>query len=759
MFVSTDGGDTWLRLPAMIGPITTTSPAGGGTFVSNGTYTGNAFQGRSISSIVIDPTNPNVIYVSSTRGRTGVEPDSGGSTSNPPPPRPPFGLFKSTDGGNTFSFIWDGGNTCPGSCLGGDLSASVRGVHETELDPANHNTVYAGAFPGQNNTSGGVYRSLDGGTTWTRIYTPINGIDNVDRASFDVARFAGHTLMYVGDGNDGANVAQVFRSFAVESGVPAFTNMTAAEVPAGQSAGYCSAQCWYDNVVKIEPGFPQVVAIGGSYDYGTCGGNSDCRAVLLSGNFAGSWFDMTWDSQDNGMPTGPFGQCCNPNQFPVVGPAPNQMHPDHHAILFIPGTDAALWDGSDGGIVRTDGNYTSQAFQCTGVRAADGSVSNIPLCQQLLGVVPNLLINMNFGLTTLQFQSISAAPNNGFHLAGGTQDNGTLDNSSGPFTWNQIIFGDGGPTGFNPANSGIRFNSFTGEAKAGNFRNGDPNYWALISLPMLVSGEGSYFYSPMIADPSFFAAGTEFQGSEHVWRTQDNGGPQGALEANCQVFLPFIFPPCGDFVPLGDVVPGHNNPGALPGAFYGGDRLGGAVSAIARTRSNTNVAWATTGAGRVFISTNVNAVPGSAVVWNRLDPNLAGSADPTRFPTGIAIDPLNTNHAWVTYSGYAFNTPGKSGHIFSVTWDGVPGDRAVFTNISNALPDIPLSSIALDPATRDIYVGSDFAVFRLPGGTTFWDVAGLGMPIVESTDVIIQPGFGVVEVGTHGLSTFIMSLY
>src|SRR5262249_52960930 len=93
---STDGGNTWTQLTATIGPITTFSPGTG----PNGTYgPGNAFLGRSISSIVVDPTNESHLYVSSSRGVRGISSVTGGGTTNPPTPRPPFGLFESTDGG------------------------------------------------------------------------------------------------------------------------------------------------------------------------------------------------------------------------------------------------------------------------------------------------------------------------------------------------------------------------------------------------------------------------------------------------------------------------------------------------------------------------------------------------------------------------------------------------------------------------------------------------------------------------------------
>ena len=63
IYKSTNGGDTWTHLASAVTALTTPG---------NGTYTGDAFAGRSIGSIVVDPTNRNVIYVASARGVRGV---------------------------------------------------------------------------------------------------------------------------------------------------------------------------------------------------------------------------------------------------------------------------------------------------------------------------------------------------------------------------------------------------------------------------------------------------------------------------------------------------------------------------------------------------------------------------------------------------------------------------------------------------------------------------------------------------------------
>src|SRR5205823_9273735 len=104
---------------------------------------------------------------------------------------------------------------------------------------------------------------------------------------------------------------------------------------------------------------------------------------------------MTWDATtDTAYP----GTCCDPTPY-----APNGMHPDSHAIVEIPGTDSAIF-GSDGGLVRSSGVFSDISSQCT-ARGQTGT--DLATCQQLLKAVPSFLYNLNTGLSTLQFQSVS----------------------------------------------------------------------------------------------------------------------------------------------------------------------------------------------------------------------------------------------------------------------------------------------------------------------------------------------------------------
>jgi hypothetical protein len=720
IYKSTDGGNTWSKLPDMVTAITTPG---------NGTYTGDAFAGRSIGGILVDPTNPNVIYVASSRGVRGVSSvSSGGATSRPPTPRPPFGLWKSTDGGATFSFIWDG-------------NGSIRGVIDIALDPSNPNILYASAF------DQGTWRSMDGGTTFTQIKAILDAAKNPDpdRPSFAVTKLRnGKTRMYLGEGVAGAPAARFFRTDDATAAVPVFTDLTTT-----QNINYCTGQCWYDNVVYSPPGQPDVVYLGGSFDYGNYAFTNNGRAFIRSTDAGNSFTDITWDATTT--PTTP-GSCCQPNPI-----APNGMHPDSHAIVEVPGTGVAFF-GGDGGLVRTSGRFVNGSAQCA-ARGLTGA--SLPLCQQLLSQIPTHLYSLNAGLSTLQFQSVSVNPFDANIVMGGTQDNGTMATDGSSLMWPQIIYGDGGQSGFNAANPALRFNSFTGQTNDVNFQNGAPTKWVIATGPIVSSAESSYFYAPVIPDPNPARAGTIFQGSNSVWRTQDWAGNQAYLEAHCPEFLTSSAnPACGDFVTIGPANATDLTDSGINGAppVYGADRQGGNIAALARTQSDTGTLWVATGTGRVFIAKNADAAA-STVIFKRLDSLPSATSAPGRFITSIYVDPENSNHAWISYSGYVFNTPSQPGHVFSVTYNR-SGD-ATWTQIDGGpggLADLPITGLVRDDRKGDLYASSDFGVMRLRKNSTTWKTAASGLPMVEVAGLTISVSGRRLLAATHGRSAWSLRL-
>jgi hypothetical protein len=653
---------------------------------------------RAIGQMALDNTGRLLVPIaSSVRGVSSVTSgaSSSASTTHPLITR---GLYRQN--GATFTLI--------------RASAPVRGSTTVKVDPTHAGVIYVNDF------SQGIWRSTNNGVTWTQIKTALNSTQTTDRAEFDVTTLSnGQTRMYVGVGNAGTPAARVYRTDDA-SGAAVFTDLTTA-----QNIDYCEGQCWYDNVVYTPAGNPDVVYLGGSFAYGQLHAQSNGRAWLRSTDGGATFTDLTQDGDPNHA---------------------EGIHPDQHAIVTAPGKPFQFITGSDGGVVRSDGKFADVSGKCDtrGLNPADTAY-----CKSLLGRVPNQLVNMNNGLSTLQFQSLSASaqrPQN--LLQGGTQDNGTFQFNGSPNVWPQVIYGDGGLSGFNTGDDSLRFNTFTGQANDANFRNGDPTQWVIISAPILSSPEGSFFYPPIIADPHPAAAGSIFQGSFSVWRTQDWGGNQAYLEANCAEFTTSATQPgCGDFVPIGTPAPSTQLTSAAWGA-----RSGGAVAWLTRTPQNTGGLWAATSTGRVFVTDNAND-PAASVVWRRVD---GTTNDPNRAISAIAADPANAHHAWISYNGYNLNTPTRPGHVFEVTWSGV--GTATWVDRSYNLPDFPITAVALDDVTGDVYAASDFGVMRLPFGSTTWVVAGDGLPMVEVAGLTIVPAERVLYAATHGRSAWALAL-
>jgi hypothetical protein len=806
IYKSTDGGNHWTKLAD--------------DCVDNSTYScvnhGDAFLGRAISNIVVDPTNPNHIFVGSALAVRGLSHVIGnGGTTRLEPGANPVGLYESTDGGATFTEVWNGN------------SSTSFGINDVGLDPSDPNVVYASAF------DQGLWRRDSGAaaTAFTQVFAPQFPGGGVDRTMFALTTKNAHTRIYLTEGtaNGGTQPSNFWRTdLGDQSASTLLASQGACSPPPATTVGpqtyngwqcltssstaspyyetndICTGQCWYDQDVYTPAGMPDTVYVIGSFEYGEipcntkgvgCGnGRSNGRAVVYS-TTAGdpeavttadgttttrTFTDLTYDAQDRTAPwcglgsaelafggvTAPF-QC----QW-----APDAIHPDQHAIAINPNDPTQIFEGSDGGVIRTSGTFSDISQHCnSGERPLLGAAS-LNNCKRLLSRVPTVLDHVDRNLSsTLQFINVAIDPFNSNTILGGTQDNGTWSNLPGTDrnTFNQVIYGDGGNAAFDGSNPGWLANEFTGGFGDSNFENGDPTKWVIGTGPMAASGETFAFYWPQIGDPNPVTYNGQvthpiYNGGNHVWRSWAfDAGTHGAVpqdttpniadyEANCPEFTHSgADPNCGDEMPLGGPVVhngdgsiNHNVPGDLTGTFYGSDRTGGSISWLARDSGDHGTLWAATSAGRIFVSHNVDATDPNDVTWLRIDNSVTGGS-PTRFPSGITIDPSNSDHAWISYSGYDAVTPTTPGHVFSVTNTGTSG-AGTFTNLdveagTSAFPtptndgDLPVADIVRDDATHTLYVATDFGVLRGDNdGTGGWHVTA-GMPRYEVMHLAIEP--------------------
>ncbi len=702
LYRSTDKGASFSKIPTLLADSTTPAKK---DFALD----------RSIGAITVDPTNENHLYVGTDVARHGASSVNGGRFT--PPGASPVGLYESTDGGGTWTLSKSEASdpVAAGSASGGDFFRG--GVTKILTDPVDPTTVYASI------SSYGLYRKVGTGD-WTRIYTVAGAgsaaISSVNRVEFDVIANAGKTRIYLGDATAIGGVAGLFRTDDARATTPLFTGLSSADPTSVgfDSYNFCQAQCSYDMVVTAVPGEPDQVVLSGSMNYGelfTAHQPSNGRAVVRSTNAGVSFTDMTNDTSANGL------------------------HPDHHALVFVPDTKGqTFFSGSDGGIVKATGPFVNDSASCAtrGLSAAE-----LTRCQRLLSAVPSANKDINTGLNTLQFESVSVGK--GGILQGGTQDNGTWESDLGGFA--ESVGGDGGNSGINVADTNIRYHSYYAPQHDVNFQGAAPRGWDWISDPLLNSGEAASFYTPFVADPK--VAGTVFDGLQHIWRTTDNGGDRAYLDLHCNEFTGDFAKnkPCGDWVPMG------GSKGDLSGKSWGTDNVGAGnyVVAVTRAPSNTGTLWAATRRGRLFISTNADANAAESVKYTRLDQS-AGL--PLRFVSGIAVDPEDANHAFVSYSGYSAYAAG--GHVYEVRFN--PTTNTVSAkDLSNSLGDQPITGIAYDSTSRTVFASTDFGVLALGANQTMWSGTGNGtaagsLPVVATYGLTYDQSSRTLYAATHG---------
>src|SRR5881409_2054060 len=145
MYKSTDAGKTWQHLGLR--------------------------DGQQIPAIIVDPRDANRLFVA--------------VLGHPYGPNAERGVFRSTDGGRTFDKVL--------------YKDEYTSANEVRIDPSNPSTVYAALWQQQSTFyeyaafgpdstwpgAGGVYKSTDGGTTWTQL---TNGLPPVLEANIAIAQ-------------------------------------------------------------------------------------------------------------------------------------------------------------------------------------------------------------------------------------------------------------------------------------------------------------------------------------------------------------------------------------------------------------------------------------------------------------------------------------------------------------------------------------------------------------------------------------------
>lgn len=228
---STNGGSTWQELAS--------APS---------------FEGATFSDIKVNPANQDNVLAATATGVAGRV----SSCVSPPPPSP--GVFESSDGGLNWQLRQSGTAT------------------DIEVDPTNFSNQYAGI------RADGVYRSTNGGDTWTKITTPTaewntlpGGIGRVELASAP----SNANVLYVSiqdrpttppAGNDNGLLG-LWKTTNAWAATPAFVRIDTGPTDNGTGTfGYCGwnpayneegKQCEYDHEVIVDPSNADILYAGG----------------------------------------------------------------------------------------------------------------------------------------------------------------------------------------------------------------------------------------------------------------------------------------------------------------------------------------------------------------------------------------------------------------------------------------------------------------------------------------------------------------
>ena len=278
-----------------------------------------------VSSIVVHPANPDIIYIG-----TGDR-DAGDA--------PGYGVYRSLDGGNTWNPHNNGmGNVTVNEIImdptdsdimiastvnrvyrttdGGNNWTPTLLTHDCEdiaMHPGDHNILYAA---GSN-----AYRSIDNGATWVQI-TAATGFNpnGHNRIALAVSAAAPNTAYALASGGNG--LVGMYRS--TDSGLTWTLQSNSPNVSGYDASGNDSAsQSFYDHVMVADPTDADVVYFGGVNIWKTADGGA------------------TWQLAAHWVGSG--------------GAA--AVHADHHALEFNP-LNNRLYSGNDGGVYKTD-NGTS----------------------------------------------------------------------------------------------------------------------------------------------------------------------------------------------------------------------------------------------------------------------------------------------------------------------------------------------------------------------------------------------------------------
>ncbi len=644
-------------------------------------------------AVVVDPRNSNIVWLG-TGENTNNRSASYGD-----------GVYKSIDAGQTWQRV------------GLEHSQHIQRIL---IDPRDSDIVYVAAqgplwAPGGHR---GLYKTTDGGRTWTRVLhvsdeTGITDVvfhpqnpDVIYAAAYQRRRAVGQTI-------GGGPEAGVFKSTdagatwqRLEEGLPT--------VDKGRIA------------LGVDPRNPErvyalVVARGdhGGFFRSEDGGATWTRTSEYAGGdpqYYGEIFvdlhqpETIWVIEVRINRSVDGGRTFEPMNFPI--------HVDHHEIVFDESDAKHMWIGNDGGLYETwDGGDTWRHF------------TNLPLSQ---------------------FYRVSADNARPFYnVCGGTQDNGThcgpsrTRNTVGIRTsdWIRVGGGDGFQAYYDPDMPNIvyrqsqngnlgRLDLETGQSTDIRPIRPEPNG----GPPASQEDRGRWHWdSPLIVSPH--ADGRLYYAGNRLYRSDNRGDTWAPVSPDLTRQWDRDTIPIMGKVWEEDAVSLHLFTTTLS-----------VITALDESPLLEGLLYVGTDDGLVQISEDAGAN------WRTID-HITGLPE-NNHVTDVFVSRRDANTVFVTFNNWQrgdFRPHVVKSEDRGRTW----------TNITGNLPERSGAwSIVQDHVNPDLlFVGLEFGVWFTVDGGAYWTQLDGGIPVAQARDLHIQRRENDLVVGTFGRGAYILDDY
>ena len=626
----------------------------------------------SIGDIAIAPSNPNTIYVGSGEGIQRPDLSVGD------------GIYKSTDAGKT----WQNIGLKDGQQIGG-----------IAIDPTNDNIVFVAVLghPYGPNTERGVFRTIDGGKTWTRVlYKDEN---------------TGAIQVTIDPNNPKIIYADLWagRQGPWENGA---WN--------GTESGLYKSTDGGDTWKKLVTGLPTVAQGLGRIGFCIAPSNSNRLYATVDAGEKGG----IYRSDDAGET---WKNMSSDNRYWGRGSDFAEIKADPFNADIVYTANVVAWKSTDGAKTWKDfrGAPGGDDYHRIWINPNNNKII-------LMASDQGAIITVNGGESfsswynqpTAQFYHVSTDNAFPYNVYGGQQESGSVGISSrgndGQITfreWHPVGVEEYGYVAPDPLNPNIIYG---GKITRFDKRTGQVQH---ISPEVIASGKYRFvrtapvLFSPIDPTTLFYAGNVLFK--------TNNGGK------SWQVISPDLTRASYSNIPASVGIYTTDEMKKMPRR--------GVIYTIAPSPKNVNIIWCGTDDGLIQLTkdggkTWKNVTPPSITEWSKISIMEASHFDE------------NTAYAAVN----RIRCDDMKPHIYKTTDGG-----ATWNEIVNGLPSDPINAVKEDPTTKGLlFAGSERMVYFSLNDGMNWQPLRLNMPATSIRDLVIKDDD--IVVGTHGRSFWIL---